>query len=354
MMYMAEGNIENMERTFEANLHPSYRAAIPPVANGEPRPFWSVMIPTYHCARFLRQTLESVLAQDPGPEVMQIEVVDDDSALDDPESVVAEVGQGRVTFYRQPQNVGHTKNFETCLKRARGKVIHLLHGDDYILNGFYHKLHQAFETQPGIGAAFCRQIFMDAAGNWEAYSPLEQPESGILNNGLEHLALEQRIMTPSIVVRRDVYERLGGFDSRLVCSEDWEMWVRIASRYPIWYQTEPLAAYRMHFASNTGRHVRNGDDMRFTRMAIEIFKSYLPQEKAEEISRKAREIYALSALDMAYSLFLKGDLTATAAQAREAISLSSSPKVMQRIGGFLLRAGRVGFQKLIRGEGRAG
>ena len=35
------------------------------------------MIPTFHCAQFLHQTLESVLSQDPGPDVMQIEVIDD-------------------------------------------------------------------------------------------------------------------------------------------------------------------------------------------------------------------------------------------------------------------------------------
>ena len=115
----------------------SYRAEIPPVSEGTNRPLWSVMIPTYHCACFLRQTLESVLSQDPGPDLMQIEVVDDGSTLDDPGAVVAAVGRGRVGFYRQPQNVGHTKNFETCLRRSRGKVVHLLHGDDYVLPGFY-------------------------------------------------------------------------------------------------------------------------------------------------------------------------------------------------------------------------
>src|SRR5688500_6661742 len=103
-------------------------------------------------------------------------------------------------------------------------------------------------------------------------------------------------MTRSIVVRRDVYERLGGFDSRLICSEDWEMWVRIASQYPIWYETEPLAAYRMHSAANTGRHLRNGDDVRYNRMAIEIFGAYLPNEMANKVSQKACETYALSAL----------------------------------------------------------
>ena len=341
-----------MEVTPKIDQHRSYRAEIPPVPEGVARPFWSVMIPTYHCARFLRQTLESVLAQDPGPESMQIEVVDDGSTLDDPGAVVAEVGRGRVGFFRQQQNVGHTKNFETCLKRSRGKVVHLLHGDDYVLDGFYSKLQSAFENQPEIGAAFCRQIFMDDAGNWGDYSPLEQMESGILQNGLEHLALEQRIMTPSIVVRREVYERLGGFDSRLICSEDWEMWVRIAAQYPIWYEVEPLAAYRMHSASNTGRHVRSGDDMRYTRIAIELFKSYLPKDRADQLSRQARETYAFSAMDMAFSLCLKGDLPAMLAQGREAFYLSHSAKVVRQMGRFLLQAGKVGLQRMIRGGER--
>jgi glycosyltransferase involved in cell wall biosynthesis len=56
--------------------HP-YRAIIPPIPDGTPRPLWSVMIPTYNCANYLRETLASVLAQDPGFEIVQIEVVDD-------------------------------------------------------------------------------------------------------------------------------------------------------------------------------------------------------------------------------------------------------------------------------------
>jgi hypothetical protein len=189
---------------------------------------------------------------------------------------------------------------------------------------------------------------MDEAGNWQAFSPLEQAESGILSGWLEKIAVEQRIMTPSIVVRRDVYEELGGFDSRLVCSEDWEMWVRIAARYPVWYEPEPLAIYRMHSDSNTGRHVRTGEDMRYTRMAIELFKSYLPEETAEPSSKTARETYALVALDTAYSLFLRRDLEAAAAQAREAIHLSRSWRVIRRMGGYLLRAGRVGLGRRLR------
>src|SRR4051812_23283601 len=70
-------------------------ATIAPVVGSAERPLWSVMIPTYDCARFLDQTLRSVLAQDPGPAAMQIEVVDDHSLRDHPAEVVARVGGGR-------------------------------------------------------------------------------------------------------------------------------------------------------------------------------------------------------------------------------------------------------------------
>src|SRR3712207_9440459 len=86
-----------------------YRAAIPPVDDLVARPLWSVMIPTFNCAGFLAETLSSVLLQDLGPELMQIEVIDDCSD-DDPGAVVAQLGQGRVGFFRQAERVGHIEN----------------------------------------------------------------------------------------------------------------------------------------------------------------------------------------------------------------------------------------------------
>ncbi|MCS6926700.1 MAG: glycosyltransferase [Candidatus Binatia bacterium] len=316
--------------------HP-YRAVISPVPAGIARPLWSVMIPTYNCAAYLRETLTSVLRQDPGPAVMQIEVVDDHSTRDDPEAVVAAVGNGRVSFYRQPHNVGHIENFATCLQRSRGRLIHLLHGDDCVRDGFYRTMQTPFLAHPEIGAAFCRHIFMDEDGHWQGISPLEQKRSGVLENWLERLAVEQRIMTPAMVVRREVYEAVGGFDARLVCSEDWEMWVRIAARYPIWYEVQPLAVYRMHRDSNTGRHVGTGEDISYTHQAIDIFTQYLPDELADRVSRRAKETYALSALETVATLLARGDRRAAAAQIRAALGCRRSPRVLRRLFPLLVR-----------------
>jgi glycosyltransferase involved in cell wall biosynthesis len=307
------------------------------------------MIPTFHCARYLGETLRSVLAQDPGPDAMQIEVVDDHSTQDDPESVVREFGRGRVGFFRQPANVGITRNFATCITRARGRLVHLLHGDDLVGDGFYASLQHGFDADPEIGAAFCRQVFIDGHGNRVDLSPLEQPHSGRLDNALERLATEQRIMTPSIVVRRDVYEALGAFDDRLRCSEDWEMWVRIAARYPVWYEKEPLALYRMHANSNTGRHVRTAEDMRYTRAAIDLFQAHLPPARAADIVRTARQSYALAAIRTARSLFGTRDLEGARAQLAEALHLSRSPRVLAALLAAVLAAVPGGLVAFARG-----
>ena len=297
------------------------------------------MIPAYNAADTLAQTLASVLAQDPGPATMQIEVVDDASTQGDCGAVVARLGRGRVAFHRQVRNLGATGNFTDCIRRARGHLVHLLHADDLVEPGFYARMHRAFEPDPKVGAAFCRHFFIDAAGRELSLSPVERRESGILDQAARRLAEEQRIMAPAMVVRRDVYEELGGFDDRLACAEDWEMWVRIAAQYPVWYETEPLARYRMHDNSNTGRHLRSGEDMHYTAMAIALFLEHLPRDLAASVGPKARRTYALSALRSAGLLLQRRDWIGATAQIREALRLSRRPVVLAKAGRLLLAGG---------------
>jgi glycosyltransferase involved in cell wall biosynthesis len=316
----------------------AYRDPVSPLPKEAVRPKWSVMIPVYNCARFLATTLESVLAQAPDPAHMQIEVVDDCSS-DDPQKVVNEIGGSRVGFFRQPQNLGHIRNFHTCLNRAKGELVHLLHGDDAVRPEFYKLLGRGFDADPSAGAAFCRTVFIDAHGKELSIGPVMQSSAGRLENAAVRLAREQHIMTPSIAVRRAVFEELGGFDRRLKCSEDWEMWIRIASHFPVWYEPQALALYRMHPQSNTGRHVRSAEDMAYTRMAIDIFKSYLPRELADDVAASARRTYSLSALETGRLLLGSGDWAGCLAQMSEAFRFDPSLKTIARMLRLVARPG---------------
>ncbi|MFM6400298.1 glycosyltransferase family 2 protein, partial [Planktothrix sp.] len=304
---------------------------IAPVLASQPRPFWSVMIPTYNGEKYLEQVLKSVLSQAPSPEEMEIIVVDDCSTHSEIESIVKKVGQNRVQFYRQPQNLGLIQNWNDCINRAKGKWIHLLHQDDLVLPGFYSKIQALLEKEPTAGAAFCRHYHIDEQGKQQLLSTLEQETSGILSNWLEKIAIMQRIQFASMVVKRSVYETLGGFSEKSGSAADWEMWKRISTYYPVAYEPQPLACYRLHSTSQTSRLIAAGLNIEDTLKSIEISQLYLPENQATNLSNQAREHYGLYAINTAKQLLIQGESQAVIAQIQAALSCSQSDGIKQAI-----------------------
>jgi glycosyltransferase involved in cell wall biosynthesis len=300
---------------------------IKPIIYQEPRPFWSVMIPTYNNTQFLEKTLRSVLEQAVEPEEMQIEVVDDCSTEVDIEAIVKKIGQGRISFYRQPKNLGFVANWNFCIERARGHWVHILHQDDFVMPGFYHKLEVSIKSKTDIGAAFCRFLYIDEEEKETAISPLERETSGILENWLELIGISNRIECPSIVVKRSIYEQLGGFCIEAAYAADWEMWKRIAVHYKFWYESEILAAYRRHSLAATSPYIISGENIAYTRRAIEISELYLPKDMAANISNQARENYAIYALHLAQKMLEYNQLYIAVNQIREGLQCSNSSSV---------------------------
>ena len=252
-----------------------YHLKLPPLAFEIKRPLWSVVIPTYNCAHYLRETLISVLAQDPGKKVMEIIVVDDHSTKDDPETVVKEFGQGRVQFIKQEKNVGKVKNYETGLFASRGRYIHQLHGDDLVYDGFYKEMEALFNANSNAGAAFSRTNYIDYGSRITGVTGMIQNNEGTVPDMLEKLYTQQYIQTPSMVVKREVYETIGCFDRRLNCMEDWEMWIRIANNYPIASSNKVLAAYRSHHNNATNKTFMDGTALQTHQLICNLVDGYI-------------------------------------------------------------------------------
>ena len=300
------------------------------------------MIPTYECAHYLPEAINSAIEQDPGEAHMQIEVVDD-ASTDDPQAVVAAYG-GRVSFHRQAENVGHVANLNTCLQRSRGELVHVLHGDDAVRPGFYAALERAFDDRT-VGAAFCRYIAMDDAGRWTVIARLEVEEDGVIEDWLQRIAAWQRVQTPSVVVRRSIYEKVGGFDDRVGDAEDWEMWTRVAAVTRVWHTVEPLALYRVRSGSLSRGTLRTGANVRNLRAVIGLNRDVLPLAERDALTREALAVTALTALKRARRLLGQGDGKAAIAQAREALRTSRSPAVLERtaeLGLIAFRRGIIG------------
>jgi glycosyltransferase involved in cell wall biosynthesis len=305
--------------------------AIPPVPAGEHRPLWSVLIPSRNSGPFLEKALESVLAQDRGSEAMEILVVDDHSDRDDPAEIVSRIAGARARLIAQKANVGKSRNYQTGIVASRGKLIHQLHADDRVRPGFYAAMESAFAAFPEAGAFFCESAYVDGSGAETGRTGLERDTVGIIDGWLEKIVVQQRVQTPSIVLRREVYEALGGFDPRLDAFEDWEMWIRVATRYPVGFIPQPLAEYRISSGNTSTQSMLAGSRTAVLKRMIAIVDGYLPPSVVRACKEERNKAMAQYLTQFIPPLMAARRFRAVVRVYRDALSFSAAPRTWYRL-----------------------
>lgn len=218
---------------------------------------WSVMIPTYRPDESLKEALLSALAAlERGGVAAQVEVVDDAS----PDMEVSELLRGwgidSVKVHRRAANGGLGQCWNTCIERSTAPLVHILHQDDAVHPDFYARMTAATRRYPSALMFFCRTRILEGTGT--RLAPLQQEQEGLLPDWLQTICSKQTVYCPAVVVRRATYNRVGEFDPLLKYIVDWEMWIRIAAAGPVAYLPEPLASYRVHEGSESGRLLAGG------------------------------------------------------------------------------------------------
>ena len=218
------------------------------------------MIPVHNCADYLAQALPEVVSQLASREDVEIIVVDDASS-DNPEQVVDRLGLGRVRYRPNPGHLGAIGTFNRCLALATGELVHLLHGDDAVLPGFYGAMEQAL-AEPTVVAAVCRVRDLDAHNTPLYMTRSYRKGTGVWTNALEAFAVSNRVRAPGIVVPHAAYEHVGGYRTDLPHAADWDMWTRFAAQGPFVFVDEVLAVYRRHDSSDSWPRIRTGANVR--------------------------------------------------------------------------------------------
>lgn len=306
-------------------------------APGCQSPFWSVMIPTYNPSeKFLRETLESLMIQDPGRDEMQICMVDDASPGGAPEGFVRAIAGGRIEIVRQPMNGGLAVTWNRCVSLAKGTWVHILHQDDILLPGFYSKLRELVTRYSDAGAAFTRHAFVRGDGHWQTISELHQSNSGPLVDQRRKIFSLQIIHCPAVVVAAQTYRDLGGFDPRFTHALDWDMWMRIAAQRKVLFEPSILAGYRVHSEATTARQTETAENFLDIGRVIRHGAMYLPPLERGPIARRALSYYSAVAFKEGWDNIWRRKFAAAAAQLSAARSLAP---------GFLTRV-RIDFARL--------
>jgi glycosyltransferase involved in cell wall biosynthesis len=275
------------------------------------------VIPVHNCADYLALALPEVVSQLGSRDDTEIIVVDDASS-DNPMQVVDRLGGGRVRYQPNPEHLGAVGTFNRCVALATGELVHLLHGDDAVLPGFYEAMEQAF-AEPTVVAAVCRVRDLDAHNTPLYITRSYRKGTGVWKNALDAFAVSNRVRAPGIVVRRAAYERVGGYRNDLPHAADWDMWTRLAAHGTIVFVDEVLAVYRRHDAADSWPRIRTGANVRERVSAIGVVSAYVAPNRRALTTRKALAYSVVFAARTALSLVKAGEWSAASRQAFEAV-----------------------------------
>ena len=226
----------------------------------------SVVIPAYNAERYLRETLESVLAQT----YRDFEVVVVDDGSKDSTAAIAEGVGGPVRVIRQA-NAGPSAARNHGIREARGDLIAFVDSDDLWLPEklaeqvpLFDEKGTGYFSAPGkvsdgeriscssapekvacplfLGLVYCHAERVDAEGRPLPTAQAPKPVGHVL----EDFLLRNHCPTSAAVIRRECFERCGYLPEDMVWAEDWHLWLRIARRYEFAAVPRVLVRHRVH------------------------------------------------------------------------------------------------------------
>ena len=186
-------------------------------------PLVSVVTPSLDQGRWIDDAIRSVLGQaHPRIEYLVMDGGSTDGTLD----VLR--GYGSRLAWSSGRDGGQAQALATGFARTRGDILAWLNADDVYAPDAIARAVAAFAAEPDVALVFGNAEFMDAAGR-----PLGQAEHVLpLERGEPLLRLGDCVVQPAAFFRRSAYEAVGGLDPALHWTMDYDLWFRLARRFP--------------------------------------------------------------------------------------------------------------------------
>ena len=204
------------------------------------KPMISVIIPTYNREKFIGEAIQSVLGQT----YCNFEIiVVDDGSTDYTEKLVGMIIDPRLQYIRQENN-GRSSARNRALKLSKGKYIAFLDSDDLYLPEKLSTQVGYLETHPDVSMIYTSAYCMDENGNPISHR-YEAKASGWIYRQIAFFT-PVTITLPTVMLRREVLDKVGNFDEKMHRFEDTDLWRRISKYFYIGAMSEPTCKLRTH------------------------------------------------------------------------------------------------------------
>jgi glycosyltransferase involved in cell wall biosynthesis len=246
----------------------------------------SVIIPTYNRAYFLYEAIGSVLNQTYRD--FEIIVVDDGST--DLTPYLLRKWQGQVRWVRQ-ENAGVSRARNAGIRVARGRYLAFLDSDDLWIREKLAIQVAFLEANPQYRVCYTDEL-------WIRRGRRVNPKKihGKYSGWIFCRCLPLCIISPSsVLMRREVLEAVGDFDETLPVCEDYELWLRVAARFPIFFIDQKLIIKRGGHADQLSNRSWGNDRYRVIALQKQLSETHLsPQERREALETLQRKCLILA------------------------------------------------------------
>jgi glycosyltransferase involved in cell wall biosynthesis len=222
-------------------------------------PHVTFLVPCYKLGNYLKECVDSILAQSYTD--FEVLILDDCSPDNTPE-VARSFQDPRVQHVRNETNLGHLRNYNKGIGLAKGQYIWLISADDRLRRPYVLQQYvELMDRHPAVGYVFCPAVCLEGGTEKEVFEwTMGMKKSAIVNGRrfLSRLLVSNTVATPSILVRKECYEKVSLFPLDLPYAGDWYLWCLFALHYDVAYIADPMVNYRLHEQSVTnaltGRH----------------------------------------------------------------------------------------------------
>lgn len=195
----------------------------------------SVITPSFNQARYLEQTIQSVLGQD----YPRLEYIVIDGGSTDGSVAVIEKYADKLAWWVSEKDSGQAEAINKGLARAGGGIVAWLNSDDYYLPDAISSAVKMFEANPDVVMVYGDMLAVDEHG--QTINALKYKQLS-----LEDLLCFQIIGQPSVFFRREVLEQTGTLDTNFHFLLDHHLWIRIAQHGKILHVDQIWSAARYH------------------------------------------------------------------------------------------------------------
>jgi glycosyltransferase involved in cell wall biosynthesis len=210
--------------------------------DSEKWPQFSIVTPSFNQARFLEQTIRSVLEQDyPNIEYLII----DGGSTDGSVEIIRQYAD-RLAYWVSEHDRGQAHAINKGFDRASGDILCWINSDDYFFPGIFRQVAEVFAASGPATLVYGECLMFDADRGW---SKLRRPVSPF------DLFLFRTMMffdQPSCFWTRDLWLKVGPLDETLHYTFDWDWFIRAAERGSFKYIPLLASAYRIHQDQKTG------------------------------------------------------------------------------------------------------